>query len=311
MLHYDAVLTGLRTTPGAAAIDTGLAGCSKLVRSQLTPMNRVHCMVTRYSSGVEIEIEGEKSMSLVGTLGKIAMGIAVAKGVGSMMNKGGSGGSGLGGLLGGGAGGLGSLLSGGQSGGGGLGNLGSLLGGGSATNQTGAAPGGLAGGLGGLLESMSGGAPATADSNVQAPIGGSLGDLLNASLQGKAVPEPEPAQEDLAKVLIKAMVNAAKSDGKIDQSEQEKIVANLGDEVTDDERQFVISEMQSPLDLEGFVPTIPKGAEMQVYMMSLLAIDLDSREEAQYLDSLRKAVGISEEQSNAIHQKMNAPTLYS
>lgn len=269
-------------------------------------------------------------MSLVGTLGRIAVGIAVAKGVGGLMNKGGSGG-GLGGLLGGaGSGGLGGLLGGVLGGGqqqaptagsaqsgntsaaGGLGNLGglgSLLGG--------AAGGGMAGGLGGLLESMSGGnagtaqAPGASNADISPPVGGSLGDLLNSALQGKSIPEPEPEQEDQARILIQAMVNAAKSDGEIDTEEQQKIVANLGDEVSDEERQFVISEMQKPLDADAFIRSIPRGTEMQVYMMSLLGINLDSREEAVYLDSLRKGIGMSEQQCNAIHEKLGVPTIYS
>lgn len=268
-------------------------------------------------------------MSLVGTLGRIAVGIAVAKGVGGLMNKGGSGGGGLGGLLSGAAGGgglgglLGGVLGGGQqqaptagaapggnmSSGGGMGGLGSLLGG--------AAGGGMAGGLGGLLESMSGGAsgaaqaPGASNADISPPVGGSLGDLLNSALQGKAIPEPEPEQEDQARILIQAMVNAAKSDGEIDTEEQQKIVANLGDDVSDEERQFVISEMQTPLDADAFIRSIPRGAEMQVYMMSLLGINLDSREEAVYLDSLRKGIGMSEQQCNAIHEKLGVPTIYS
>lgn len=259
-------------------------------------------------------------MSLVGTLGRIAVGIAVAKGVGGLMNRrgGGSGGGSVGGL-----GGLGGLLGGALGGGqqqapggssmsgssGGLGDLGALLGGG--------AGGGMAGGLGGLLESISGGASNSQTSNldpradVQPPVGGSLGDLLNGALQGKPIPEPEPAQEDQARILIQAMVNAAKSDGEIDTEEQQKIVANLGDDVSDAERDFVLAEMRAPLDAEAFIRSIPRGAEMQVYMMSLLGINLDSREEAVYLDSLRKGIGMSEEQCNAIHQKMGVPTIYS
>jgi len=263
-------------------------------------------------------------MSLVGTLGRIAVGIALAKGVGKMANRGGSSsGGGLGGMLGsvlgGGSGGglagaLGGMLGGTQQSGqqsnnmnqgGGLGDLGALLGGKSGS-------GGMAGGLGGLLESISGGAGGamSGSSNVAPPAGGSLGDLLNSALQGNKVPEPEPAQEDLARILIQAMVNAAKSDGNIDQSEQQKIVAHLGDDVSESERQFVIGEMQSPLDLEGFIKTVPRGSEMQVYMMSLLGIDLDSREEAVYLDTLRKGIGMSEEQANAVHEKLGVPTLY-
>lgn len=257
-------------------------------------------------------------MSLVGTLGRIAVGVALAKGVGKMVGgaRGGSS-SGAGGL--GGLGGLlGSVLGGGSGasagGGGGLGDLGALLGGKAG------APGGMAGGLGGLLESIAGGVGGAAAGStstggsmneVQSPVGGSLGDLLNSALQGNKIPEPEPAQEDQARILIRAMVNAAKCDGQIDQEEQKKIVSHLGDEVSDEERQFVISEMQSPLDTEGFLKSVPRGAEMQVYMMSLLGIDLDSREEAQYLDTLRKGIGMSEDQCNAIHQKLGVPTIYS
>ena len=260
-------------------------------------------------------------MSLVGTLGRIAVGVMVAKGVGKMVNRGGGGGGGLGGLLSG-------ALGGNSGGGGGLGGLGSLLGGGNAQSGGAAAGGqasGMPGGLGGLLESISGGAGASAAGGSaggltdglgggfgsSAPAGGSLGDLLNSALQGKQTPPPAPAQEDQAKILIRAMINAAKSDGQIDQSEQQKIVEHLGDEISDEERQFVISEMQSPLDTDGLLRNVPKGAEMQVYMMSLLGIDLDSREEAQYLDGLRKSMGISEQHCNAIHEKLGVPVLYS
>ena len=266
-------------------------------------------------------------MSLVGTLGRIAVGVAMAKGVGKMMGgrSGGSGG-GLGGMLGGALGGgsssggglgglLGSLTGGGSSaaaGGsaGGLGGLGGLLGG-ALGGGSGAASGGMAGGLGGLLESISGGGSPPANAGATAPSSGSLGDLLNGALQGKSIPEPEPAQEDQARILIRAMVNAAKSDGNIDETEQQKIVSNLGDEVSDEERQFVISEMSAPLDVDGFIKSVPAGAGPQVYMMSLLGIDLDSREEAQYLDTLRKGVGMSEQDANTIHQKLGVPTLYS
>ncbi|MBX2882622.1 MAG: tellurite resistance TerB family protein [Granulosicoccus sp.] len=262
-------------------------------------------------------------MSLVGTLGRIAVGIALAKGVGKMMGGGRSGGGlggGLGGALGGalkggGSGGglgglLGGALGGGQQspGGGGLGDLGALLGGNQP--QQGGGAGGVSGGLGGLLESIAGGAAGGATAESSAPSNGSLGDLLNSAVQGNEVPKPTQPQEDQARVLIRAMVSAAKSDGKIDQSEQEKIVSHLGDEVTDEERQFVISEMQAPLDIDGLLQSVPQGAEMQVYMMSLLGIDLDSREEAQYLDTLRKGMRLSEDQCNAIHQKLGVPTLY-
>lgn len=273
-------------------------------------------------------------MSLVGTLGRMAVGVLVAKGVGKMMSggRGGasqSGGGGLGGVLGGllgggggGGGGLGGALGGALGGGsrqggggsgGGLGDLGALLGGKSGSlggGQAGGMVGGLAGGLGGLLESLGGGAGA-AGANTAPPSNGSLGDLLNSALQGEKVPEPSADQEALAKVMIVAMVSAAKSDGQIDQEEQQKIVSHLGDEVTEEERQFVLGEMQSPLDVDGLVKSVPRGSEAQVYMMSLMGIDLDSQEEARYLDGLRQKLGLTEQACNELHQKLGVPTLYS
>ena len=263
-------------------------------------------------------------MSLVKTLGRMAVGVMVAKGVGKVMSGGRSGGArpggaqsgGLGGLLGGlmgggssgAGGGLGGALGGalggsGGTGGGGLGNLGALLGG------KGGAAGGAAGGLGGLLESI-GGNRSNSPNPSHEPSRGSLGGLLNSALQGEQVPEPDDSQEALAKVMIQAMIGAAKADGEIDQDERQKIVSHLGDDITEEERQFVISEMQSPLDLDGLVASVPKGAEAQVYMMSLMGIELDTQEEARYLDSLRQKLDLSEQACNDIHAKLGVPTLY-
>jgi len=249
-------------------------------------------------------------MSLAGTLAKVAIGMAVAKGVSGMAGRGSSGGAGggLGGVLGGLLGGKAGGATG--QGGGGLGGLGSLLGGGAGGSA--GAGGAMAGGLGGLLEQISGaGAAPAAGAAGQAPASGSLGDLLNRSLREEPVPEPDNSQEALAKVFISAMINAAKSDGNIDQAEQQKIVGQLGDDVSDDEREFVLSEMRAPLDVDGFVRTVPAGAEKQVYMMSLMGIELDQPAEAKYLDQLRRAMNVSEQDANAIHTHLGAPVLYS
>jgi len=240
-------------------------------------------------------------MSLMGTLGKVAMGIMVAKGVGKMM---GGGSSGVGGLL-------GSLLGGGQqssgtgrSGGlGGLsdlmssGKLGGLLGGASGSQQ--------GGGLGGLLGSLAGGSAASKQSG----NGIDFGSMFNDVLQGKE-PEPTPEQDDQARVMLRAMVSAAKADGQIDAEEQKKIIKHLGD-VSNEDAEMVRNELKAPLDVQALIDSVPSGMEQQVYLMSLLAIDLDSKEEAVYLDTLAKGLNISHQASNDIHEKLGAPQLYS
>ena len=281
-------------------------------------------------------------MSLLGTLAKVAIGIAVAKGVGGMMKgarapqsqprskpgggglledilsqqTGGSrGGAGLedllGSVLGGngrgrsgqrGGGGLGDLLEqlGGQgrSSGGGLGDiLGQLGGGGQSGN---AEP------LGDLFEDfISGGPKGKANDK-------SFGDIFNESLQRRGEPQTAPSaeQEMMAGLMLRAMIQAAKSDGEIDPAEPEKLVDNLED-ATREEIDFVNRELSRPVDVDGLIRQVPRGLEQQVYMMSVMGIDLDNRNEAEYLHKLASGLDIGPKEVNAIHNHLGVPDLYS
>ncbi len=233
------------------------------------------------------------------------MAIDAMKILGSLLNSGalsrGSGSNVLGAVL-------GSVLGGGQSGasaGSGLGSmLGGLLGGGSSSG------GGMADMLGGLL----GGAGRSS--------GGGLGDLLGAAMkqfgsapQGMGLTNFEPAIEpqqanEQATIMIRAMINAAKADGRVDQEEQQHIVEGLGD-VTPDEVEFVKKEMAQPLDVEGFVRSVPRGMEQQIYLASLMAIDLDTNPEAQYLHQLAQGLGLDANEVNQLHEQLQVPKLYS
>lgn len=299
-------------------------------------------------------------MSMLGTLAKVAIGVAIAKGASSVLKGAGTagGGSAGGGSVFGdtfspqgqsrgqtqGGTGLEDMLSDAFSGGpksrqrgaaqagtatsngGGLGELLESLSRGSAGGAQTQAPsgglddllqglgGGQAGGLGDLLGGLLGGAAggATAGSGRgDSRPGGSFGDLLNDALSGRREPQTPPTahQDAAAALMLKAMIQAAKADGKIDQNEQQKLMGNLG-EVSAQERAFVNAELQAPIDLNGLVRQVPRGLEQQVYAMSLMAIDLDSRNEAQYLDALAKGLKIDPQTANAIHRQMGVPALY-
>ena len=215
-------------------------------------------------------------MSLMSTLAKVAMGVVVAKGVGKMM----------GGSRGGSGGGLGDLLGG-------------LTGGGSSSNTN---QGSGGGGLGGILDSLNGGSSQAGSQS------GGLGDIFNNALQGNEVSANDD-QEKQAEILLRAMINGAKSDGKLDEDEKKKILGHLGD-VSEDEARFVQQELAAPLDVKAFINSVPRGMEEQVYMMSLFAIDLDSNDEAHYLSELAKGLNISHEVCNQIHEKMGAPAIF-
>ena len=275
-------------------------------------------------------------MSMVSTLAKVAAGALVARGVGKMVQGGGGSSGGLGGMLGGmlggqggmqgGGGGLGGMLGGvlggGQQPGGQTqqsGGLGGMLGGGAASGGLGGLVGGMlsgqgqqGGGLGGLLETLGGGAtPSQVEGQPPQPNSGSMGSVLNSAFENFGEPEqpPTPAQEDHAKLFLRAMIAAAKSDGQIDAQEKQKILGELG-EVDAEEVAFVQAELAAPLDVEGLVRDVPAGMEQQVYLMSLMGINLDNAAEARHLDAMAKGMGLAPEICNAIHDKLGAPKLY-
>lgn len=250
-------------------------------------------------------------MSFMGTLAKVAIGVMAAKGVGSLMNKSGGtaqaqgGGiqglmSGLlgggGGAQGGGLGGLMEQLGGGKGGsGGGLDDmLGGLLGGGAG-----------AGGIQGMLGGLMGGAKPAAER------GGSFGEVLNQSFARMGEPEiaPSPEQDAAAGLMLRAMIQAAKSDGRIDEGEKAKILDNLGD-ISPEEMEFVNAQLVARVDIEGLARDVPRGLEQQIYAMSVMAIDLDSAKEAQYLDALAKAMDLGPHDVNAVHANLGVPALY-
>ncbi len=258
-------------------------------------------------------------------------GTSVLKSILDAATKGGAtaqagGGGGLGDLLGsvlGGAKGGGSAQ---QSGAGGLGDLlGSVLGG--KQTQSGAGKGaGLEDLLGGVL---GGGLSGGSGSSRGSAGGNDLGGLIEAALkqfgnketaaqkntQPKSFEEHSPGMVhseacEQATLVIRAMVNAAKSDGRVDKQEQDKILGKLG-HVTQEEISFVRDEIAKPLDVQGFARDVPPSMANQIYAMSLTAIDLDSNPEAQYLHQLAQGLNISPQTANQIHKQLGAPALYS
>ena len=125
-----------------------------------------------------------------------------------------------------------------------------------------------------------------------------------------SVPKPAPlSQNDQAVLLIRAMINSAKVDGEITDEEQKNILGQVGD-TSPETIQFLRAEFARPLNVDEYAQSLPVGMEQKAYAISLTAIKLDTREEADYLRQLAKALRISPEQCNQIHQQQNAPLMY-
>lgn len=207
----------------------------------------------------------------------------------------------------------------GAGGGGGLediiGSIGGMLGGAGQSGQAGI--GGMLGdvmnslgnnkaalgGLGALAGAMLGRSDKTARGAVGGGALAMLASLAFSALKnaGKAPAQPPrslfaaetPQQrqelEEDANVIVKAMINAAKADGSIDTAELEKIVGKFEEDgLTRDEKDFFISETAKPLDLRGVIASAGGRPDMaaQIYAASLLAIEVDTLEEQQYMRHL-------------------------
>ena len=121
------------------------------------------------------------------------------------------------------------------------------------------------------------------------------------------VPPPNEAEER-ARLLVTAMISAAKADGYIDPDEQKRIFDRLGSLDLDAEsKAYVMDMLTAPLDLDGIVrkATRPEVAT-EVYAASLLAIDPDHPAEKAYLQMLAARLGLADDLVTEIHRAAEA-----
>ena len=270
-------------------------------------------------------------MSLMGTLAKVAIGYAAARGVDKM-----SGGGGLGALLGGqqaepsaeaasnpmadmmkqmmGGGAdasapasnpmadIMSKMSGGAGAGGGMdlqGMLGSLMGGGASAD---------AADKGGLLSSMGGAGGGAGLAGIFAAMGGAaamggkgVGDMLDGF--SKAAPAA-PETEETAGLMLRAMIQAAKCDGDIDDAERAKILETVGDDADADDIAFIQAQLAAPLDVEALAADTPDAQKFQLYAMSMMSIRVDTPAEKAYMAALADALGIDPQTAQMLNMQM-------
>ncbi len=156
-----------------------------------------------------------------------------------------------------------------------------------------------------------------------AMVGGLIGSLvggrqiagLGRSLKGKMGGGDDhdgdamSLNDDQATVLVRAMCNAAKADGHIDETESANIMNELGD-VSDAERSFMQAELAAPMmSASQLAAQVPGDLKNEAYVLSLIAINVDTMEEADYLRQLSDALGMSESDRNDIHDDLGVDLL--
>jgi uncharacterized membrane protein YebE (DUF533 family) len=104
---------------------------------------------------------------------------------------------------------------------------------------------------------------------------------------------PPPSAEQ-AVLLIRAMIAAAKADGVIDAEERQRILTKLdAAQLSPEERTFMEAELTRPRSAEAIAAEV-QGPELarQVYLVSLLAVEVDTPEERNYLETLAGLLGL-------------------
>lgn len=220
-------------------------------------------------------------------------------GGGTPVGRGGPGG-GLGGLAAAAKAALGSPQVGGLSGAqlGGLGALaGALLGGGGGAAR-GAAGGGAMAILGalalGALQNSHAGVPGAPTAGFAAPSRQAVASVTS---------------EESERLALRAMIAAAKADGQVDAAEMDRILGQLKpDQMSEGERRFVLDELNKPLDVAAIAREARTPAQAaEVYAASLLAIDIDTEHEREYLRSLAAALRLDPGVVAFLHQTTGAP----
>lgn len=220
----------------------------------------------------------------------------------------------LSGMLGGQAqqgGGLGSIIAQALGGGSGSGGLGGILG--NVLHDAGNAVGGkenlALGGLGALAGALLGGGGKSMGGAVGGGVMALLGAMAYQALKvgssqkpevplGLVEPQSEAHRQELeqnSEIVLKAMINAAKADGQIDQGEMQRILGKLQETgMGKDAQQYVLTEMKKPLDTQALIAAAKGRPELaaQIYAASLLAIEVDTPGEKNYLDQLATGLGL-------------------
>ncbi|MBV7410494.1 DUF533 domain-containing protein [Maritimibacter sp. DP1N21-5] len=149
-------------------------------------------------------------------------------------------------------------------------------------------------GMGSLIAAMTGAAKAGS---------GQMSDMFASMTAGTPVGR---ATEENAKLMIRAMIMAAKSDGEIDPTERKQILDML-DDASDEEIAFVEAELAAPVDPMALATSAGENAKTQVYSSALMGISVDTDAEKMFLRNLATGLQLTEDQVAEIHDTMGKP----
>lgn len=115
-------------------------------------------------------------------------------------------------------------------------------------------------------------------------------------------------REALGLLLTRAMIAAAKADGKLDGAESKAIRSQLESlDATSEERSALMAEVANPASVEQLAAATP-GPEVasEVYLAALMAIETDTAGEREWLASLARALKLDAGLVELLHAEAEA-----
>lgn len=109
-------------------------------------------------------------------------------------------------------------------------------------------------------------------------------------------------------ILMRAMIAAAFADGHIDETERQKIFAQVETmDLSVQEKAMLFDELRKPMSLSALVAEVPDAQTgIEVYAASASAIDLNQPVSGQYLQSLANQLCLPSELVSSIHQQLQS-----
>lgn len=132
-----------------------------------------------------------------------------------------------------------------------------------------------------------------------------MGEMMEALTRGTAI---GATTEENARLMIRAMIQAAKSDGEIDADERKTILDHLSD-ASDEEIAFVEAALDAPVDPVALAQDTGEAMRAQVYSAALMAIAVDTGAERSYLRALAQALQLDDATVADLHKSMGRPAL--
>ena len=144
--------------------------------------------------------------------------------------------------------------------------------------------------------------------------GGSEPDLSQPP-EGSAFLPPKSdlaGRETLGMILVRAMIAAARSDGRLDAQESRVVFQRIESLGVDPEIQtLLIEEMGRPVDVDAIVNCADsQEVAAEIYLASLLAIDVDTAAEKSYLAMLAARLNLPSGLISELHRQVDAQTTW-